>query len=96
METIDDGEGRGDRGERGGGIFVVAAEQEAQDVGPRARGGSSDTASSGSRAAVVGGMSRVAVIGGESRAAVIGGMSPAVILAVIVPINPLAEMEKAR
>jgi hypothetical protein len=31
------GEG-GQGGERGGGIFVVAAEQEAQDGGPRARG----------------------------------------------------------
>jgi hypothetical protein len=39
LETIDNGEGRGDGGERGGGIFVVATEQEAQDGGPRARGG---------------------------------------------------------
>ena len=38
-ETIDDREGRGDGGERGGGVFIVAAEQEAQDGGPRAQGG---------------------------------------------------------
>ncbi len=91
------GRGGGTGGREGGGIFVAAAKQEAQDGGPRARGGvvQHSKSGSGSRAAVVGGRSCVAVIGGGSRAAVIGGLSCAVVLAVIVRIDPLTEKEKA-
>ena len=97
METIDDGEGRGDGGERGG--RDLCCRRQAGGAGWRAKGAG-------------GGRPTQQVWKWESRccrrryesrcchwrgshAAVIGGLSRAVVLAVIVRIDPLTEKEKA-